>query len=561
RYCGVHAYRDAAGAARTALELWPEGEDEPGRLKVLDELGRCAQLCGELAEAQRAWEEVAAGLESSKNLRHRAAVRQRLATVYELQNAWPKAAAAHTQAGDEFDACGLQGEAAFEWFRAAEAQEDIGEAMELLDRASKAAALARRSDLELRCCSARGFWMATTGQRDEGIALLRSAVTRSLAGKHVDAALDAYWALGAIANAWSDFGGAQAAFEDAVELCRAHGRRTNEETCLGCLAVVLRNRGEWTRAEGISREVLRMSVTSGLGRTDALITLGHIAAARGVTKRARPLLTRGVSLARKIGLTGSKVDGEVGLALVDELERKQSPYWAELVGFSPELMLQAYAPALARASTFAAQRNDPRLVHACADALANWTVRFGNAETLAALAHALGEVALLEGNAERATEHFAQALDRLTDVDSPFERASTQTRAGIALAAAGEHELGVETLTSAYRMFRKLGARPFAAQVAANLEALGEQVEERLGRWAAGQLERGGLTRRELEILRLVAVGRTNREIAQQLFLSPRTVDMHVRNMLGKLGCRSRTEATAKAHELGLIEAAPVSRS
>jgi DNA-binding NarL/FixJ family response regulator len=70
-------------------------------------------------------------------------------------------------------------------------------------------------------------------------------------------------------------------------------------------------------------------------------------------------------------------------------------------------------------------------------------------------------------------------------------------------------------------------------------------------------LEQGALTRRELEILRLVAVGRTNREIAHQLYLSRRTVDMHVRTMLAKLGCRSRTEATGRAHELGLLEPVP----
>ena len=53
---------------------------------------------------------------------------------------------------------------------------------------------------------------------------------------------------------------------------------------------------------------------------------------------------------------------------------------------------------------------------------------------------------------------------------------------------------------------------------------------------------------------RLVAAGQTNREIARGLFLSPRTVDMHVRNILAKFGCRSRVEATRKAAELGLLQ-------
>jgi DNA-binding NarL/FixJ family response regulator len=53
--------------------------------------------------------------------------------------------------------------------------------------------------------------------------------------------------------------------------------------------------------------------------------------------------------------------------------------------------------------------------------------------------------------------------------------------------------------------------------------------------------------------MRLVAAGRTNREIARELFLSSRTVDMHVRNILAKLRCRSRTEATTRAGDLGLL--------
>jgi len=85
------------------------------------------------------------------------------------------------------------------------------------------------------------------------------------------------------------------------------------------------------------------------------------------------------------------------------------------------------------------------------------------------------------------------------------------------------------------------------------LDDLGERVELRLGRRAARDVEQHGLTRRELEVLQLVAVGRTNREIARELYLSSRTVDMHVRNMLGKLNCRSRTEAAHRAAELKLL--------
>jgi len=90
-------------------------------------------------------------------------------------------------------------------------------------------------------------------------------------------------------------------------------------------------------------------------------------------------------------------------------------------------------------------------------------------------------------------------------------------------------------------------------RVAASLAELGEQADRRLSRRQQEQLSSEGLTRREVDVVRLLAVGRTNREIAGELFVSTRTVDMHVRNLLRKLDSRSRAEAARKASELGLL--------
>ena len=203
------------------------------------------------------------------------------------------------------------------------------------------------------------------------------------------------------------------------------------------------------------------------------------------------------------------------------------------------------------AAFFAAQ-GDRDGAHACAEALTRIASETGHADALAALAHAIAEIALLEGDPDTAAEQLARAVELHRGLDMPFERAQIEHRAGVALAAAGERELGLERLCDAYRTARKLGARPLASEVAREVAALGESVVVRLGARAAADADGGGLSRREREVVRLLAVGRTNREIAQELFLSPRTVDMHVRNILRKLDCRSRVEAAGRARELGL---------
>jgi DNA-binding NarL/FixJ family response regulator len=105
----------------------------------------------------------------------------------------------------------------------------------------------------------------------------------------------------------------------------------------------------------------------------------------------------------------------------------------------------------------------------------------------------------------------------------------------------------------AHRTAVRLKARPFVERIAAGLADLGEQPDRRLSPRAAGQLAAAGLTRRETEVVRLVAVGRTNREIARELFVSHRTVEMHVQHILAKLDCRTRADAARRATELGLV--------
>jgi DNA-binding CsgD family transcriptional regulator len=191
--------------------------------------------------------------------------------------------------------------------------------------------------------------------------------------------------------------------------------------------------------------------------------------------------------------------------------------------------------------------------HACAEALTRIASETGHPDALAALANAIAETALVDGDPETAAEQLSRAVEIHRTLDMPFERAQIELRAGVALCAAGERELGLERLCDAYRSARKLGARPLAAVAAGEVAALGESVVERLGSRAAAEAGNAGLSRRELEVVRLLAVGRTNREIAQALFLSPRTVDMHVRNILRKLDCRSRVEAAGRAAELGVL--------
>jgi DNA-binding CsgD family transcriptional regulator/tetratricopeptide (TPR) repeat protein len=558
--CAVYAHRDAVDAWRRALELWPD-EDERERLDVLERLGGCAELGGDFLEAARAWREAAEGWAVLGDGRGEANVRRRLAGLYELQCSWDWAFAARQAAAEGFAASGLPDEAAAEQLAAAANLQSAGSlsaALELVRLARGGAENAGRADLRARSLGLEGLIVARLGNTEAGLEAARTGLSLALSENLTAPAAETYERLGMILENSSDYRRAIDAWTTAFDFCQTHGALAKAHLCLGCLAYVFRKTGEWERALEVCREVLSAEEVPRAALCAAVGEVGLIEVLQGRVRSGRPKLAEAFALAQRTEFMIMKLDSAWGLARADEAERAHDSaldrcrFLLELAEQGEDLHYPV-APLRWAASLFA-EHGSAREAAACAEILARLATLTGNIETLAALAHVLGEVALLDGDAEQAATQFGQALDLLREVELPLERAETQLRAGVALAAAGEGEPAIERLTDAYRTARKLGARPLAARVAEELARVGEPVDRRVGLQATADVERSGLTRRELEVLRLVAGGRTNREIARDLFLSPRTVDMHVRNILRKLDCRSRTEAVRRAADLALLE-------
>ena len=194
---------------------------------------------------------------------------------------------------------------------------------------------------------------------------------------------------------------------------------------------------------------------------------------------------------------------------------------ARLLPAHVEIMLAAGEALIARASA-------EELSTAAADL---------DAPLLRALAtHAEGAV-LLEDDARAALPRLRGAWTAWQQLEVPYEAARARVLIALACRELGDTETAEMELDAAGWAFERLGAVPDLARA----QAL-----------AAGKAT-GGLTERELEVLRLVATGKTNRSIAADLFLSEKTVARHVSNIFFKLGLSSRAAATAYAYEHDLV--------
>jgi ATP/maltotriose-dependent transcriptional regulator MalT len=303
-------------------------------------------------------------------------------------------------------------------------------------------------------------------------------------------------------------------------LCRVHR------------AEVLRVRGAWEEAE---REALQagedLLETMPAFSSEALYQLGEVQRQRGELDAAESTFRRASDLGR---------EPQPGLALV-RLARGKT----DAAAASVRRTLAQESNRLMRARLLSAQveiaiaGGDLSTATEAARELAEIAREYGSVALEAAAAFAQGRLQFASGEASDALAHLHRASQLWQAAECPFEAAEARRAVGLACRDLGDGDGAELALSSALSAFEHLGAKTEAERTA---EHLGERPPV------------AGLTAREIEVLRLVAAGKSNREIAAELYLSAKTIARHLSNIFCKIDVSSRTAAAAFAYEHGLIE-------
>ena len=289
--------------------------------------------------------------------------------------------------------------------------------------------------------------------------------------------------------------------------------------------------GRWPSAAANAREGLQLAREIGQHDLVAqqLAVLALMAAARGSEDECRSIAaeSRELASARGLGIVAEIAHWalallELGLGRAEEALRR---------GREISTTLVVFWGALDRIEA-AMRAGDRETARAWLDVFEPWAESNGVAWGRAVVLHCR---ALLSEDESEAGRLFLAALDVHAEAARPFERARSELAYGEFLRRARRRVEAREHLRAALEGFEELGATLWAERARVELRASGRTARKR------DSSTRAELTEQELQIARFVAEGLTNREVAAQLFLSPRTIDFHLRNVYRKLGISSRT--------------------
>ena len=408
-------------------------------------------------------------------------------------------------------------------------------------------------DLAALGCHGRGRTLIRQGKIAEGVALLDEAMVSVVAGDVTPiVAGDVYCSVLEGCHEVFDIRRAREWTASLAQWCASQPDLVRYRgECLVYRAEIKQAEGAWPEAMDDARRACQvLSTEVGHPRLGAAFyRIGEIQRLRGELSDAAETFRQTTHCGRT---------AQPGLSLLrmacGEVESAAASMRSILAETGPERRRAAVLPA---ATEIMLAVHDVEAARAAATELSEIAVLFGAPVLSAASAQTIGAVHLAAGDARHALTTLREAWQAWLDLEMPYEEAETRVLIARACEQLGDDGASAVELEAARHAFRRLGAAPALARTERPLstEAKPKDSEGTVPS-ETGTVPRrgaGGLSERELQVLRQLATGKTNRSIAEDLFISEKTVARHVSNIFNKLGVSSRAGATASAYERHLV--------
>jgi len=518
--------------ARSAFEMALDVGETP---EALDGLGRALWWLREERDAVVQRERAYAGFRQEGELARAARVALWLSREYEI--AFGNAAAARgwlARAERLLRDVAPGAERGWLDLARSEGARNPAEAARAAASALEVALAADDPDLELRALAQLGFAEVSLGHVDEGLARLDEAMAAATSGEpaSLETFADICCTLMLACERAGDAERPQQWSQVLEEFVRRYDHVTLLAFCRTCCADVYAANGRIDAAEAELEAAVRELTEAGQ-RSRCIPPAARLAEIRilqGRFDEAEQLLAgleaEPEALQARVSLRLARNDASAASALI--VRRLDELGWTNLL--SAPLLSQ-----LADARVAEQRLNGAQAAASALDAIAATPGR-ERVTALAAAAH--GRIALAEGD-EDASELLQAAVNGFAALGQRLDAARARLDLARSLATVSP-EVAVDTARHAHAELEALGALRDADEAAALMRSLGAKSR-------SGPRATGLLTRRELEVLHLLGEGLANREIAERLFISPKTAEHHLSRIYAKLGVRTRAEAVAFA--------------
>ena len=393
-------------------------------------------------------------------------------------------------------------------------------------------------DLEMFGLATEGMALVELGEVERGMRCLDEAAAAALSGEFENLA-PAAWTCCRILSACErtrDFRRGAAWCQKVEEFSVRADTRFLTGVCRAHLAAIATWRGDWAEAEReLEAAVEDLTDRRPHWRSEAVVRLADLRRRQGRLAEAAELFTQAAAhpLAMR-GLGEVHLDRGEAAAARDVFERglRRLPHESRL---GRAWLLEVLVRALLSVGDYESARAEVEELRGIAAAIPTAALQ-------AAARFAEGVLAAATADDDDARHHLEGAVDLLERCQTPIECAQARLELARALSALGRASAAEAEARAALDGARKVGAARESEKARVLLSQLDRSVH------SAPQL-----TSRQLDVLRLVAEGRSDKEIAERLLLSEHTVHRHVANIFTRLGCSTRAAAVGRAGTLGLL--------